>query len=266
MPNTNILQHYATLHAAYLHAMGEQGTEYLLEHLPLHGTERVLELGFGTGATMVKLKSRFPKLALSGLEADPGMLAAATARLRFCRLAGQVELLLQQERERIPEGSSDLVYVESVLAILDESTFTDTLGFLLSILKPGGLLAVNESIWHSNILPSEIQAINSKCLQKFGIIQCSEHMAGVEKTGAYFEQFGFKTLSATRMGAMEKPPVTARHIREYASRLYTLLGKARLWFQPKLWKTHARYSSEMQHIFDPGREYLSGTLLLFQKV
>lgn len=265
MEQPTLLQHYARLHAAYLHANGEHGTELLLQQLPLSGSERVLEFGFGTGATLVKLKSRFPKLLLSGIEIDPVMLATATARLRFCGLAGQIELLHQQKRDRIPEESIDLVYAESVLAILDEHTLAETLQFLASRLKSGGLLAVNESIWHPDIPLAEIRSINAKCLEKFGIIQCSEHMAGVEATAAYFERFGLKTLSGKRMGALKKPQVFPRHYREYLSKVFTLLGKTQLGLQPGLRKKHKQYSSQMQQIFDPGLEYLSGTILLLQK-
>ncbi|MCB9306646.1 MAG: class I SAM-dependent methyltransferase [Lewinellaceae bacterium] len=265
MPNASILQHYTSLHAAYLHANGERGTEYLLQQIHLNGTERVLEMGFGTGATLVKLKSRYPDLRLSGIEADPAMIKKAAARLRFCGLRGRVSLLHTDDRLRIPSGSVDLVYVESVLAILDENILAETLRFLASVLKPGGILAINESIWHREIPCTDIREINKKCLETFGIIQCTEQMTGVEATSVLFEKYGFKTLAGIRISVSEKSSAKRQNYREYLSALFTLLGKLRLYLQPELRKKHTQYSSEMRQIFEPGREYLSGTFMLFQK-
>ncbi|MBK8967988.1 MAG: class I SAM-dependent methyltransferase [Saprospiraceae bacterium] len=265
MPNTGLLPHYTTLHAAYLHAEGERGTDYLLEQLPLQGNEHVLEFGFGTGATLVKLKSRLPNLALSGLEADPEMRAAAAARLRFCRLAGQIDLLLQPDRDRIPKGSLDLVYAESVLAILDEPSFADALHFIAATLKTGGVLAVNESIWRSAVTLSEIDAINAHCREKFGIIQCSAAMTGLKATVKLFENSGFSLLSATHIPPGWRPDRNHKPFREYLSRLFTVQGKSRLLFQPRLRKQHAQFSADMGALFTPGREYLRGAVLLLRK-
>ncbi len=265
MLNANLLPHYTTLHAAYLHAEGERGTEYLLEQLPLHGNEHVLELGFGTGATLVKLKSRFPNLTLSGLEADPDMRAAAAARLRFCRLSGQVELLLQPDRDRIPAGSIDLVYAESVLAILDEKSRSDTLRYIFNILKPNGVLALNESIWQESVTLPEIRAINAHCREKFGIIQCSEAMTGLEATIRLFENCGFSLLAAARIPAKRHYSARRKNYRELLSRLFTLLGKSQLLFRPRLRKHDAQFSADMGALFAPGREYLSGAILLLNK-
>jgi len=265
MPAPNLLHHYATLHAAYLHARGERGTEYLLRQLPLAGAERVLELGFGTGTTLVKLKARYPELTLFGLEAKPNMIKKAAARLRFCGLKDRVALLHLDDRDRIPAQSIDLVYAESVLAILDENSLSDALGFVFNILKPTGLLALNESIWLSAVPLPERRAINAYCLEKFGIIQCNEAMAGMAATIALFEKQGYTAIFQQRMGNADEVGRTRKNYREYLSRLFTLLGKSRLLLQPKLRKTHARFSAGMGQLFEPGKSYLTGAILLFQK-
>ncbi|MCB0530235.1 MAG: hypothetical protein KDC65_17275, partial [Saprospiraceae bacterium] len=107
--------------------------------------------------------------------------------------------------------------------------------------------------------------INKKCLETFGIIQCTEQMTGVEATSVLFEKYGFKTLAGIRISVSEKSSAKRQNYREYLSALFTLLGKLRLYLQPELRKKHTQYSSEMRQIFEPGREYLSGTFMLFQK-
>ena len=54
--------------------------------MALKGTEKVLEIGFGTGGTQVRLKSKFPKLDLFGIERSEVMLRKAKSRLRWAML------------------------------------------------------------------------------------------------------------------------------------------------------------------------------------
>ncbi|MEL7424941.1 MAG: class I SAM-dependent methyltransferase [Bacteroidota bacterium] len=117
MIKPNILDWYSKLNTGFLHANGEQGTEQLLQQLSIKGREAILEYGFGTGATIVKLKSKYPELTLSGLDASRLMLRNAEQRLRFCGLGDQVHLFHTSERDKIGIETQDLVYVESVLAI-----------------------------------------------------------------------------------------------------------------------------------------------------
>lgn len=265
MKRNSLLRHYQSIHAGFLHALGEKGTEYLLQKMNLNGTERVLEIGFGTGATLAKLKSRYPNLTLSGLDADPGMLEQCKRRLAFCRLKNAVELLTVSEKNRIPANSIDVVYLESVLGIMDDPTLHDSLCYIQKVLRPGGMLAFNESIWLESVSRSKIAAINQKCVQYFGIIQCNPCFSNLEKSVELIEKAGFKVVFAQRMNPASASKIYRKNYREYLSRLYSILGKFRLLVSFHLRKREQDFRSRMHEFFTKDQQYLSGAILIFKK-
>ena len=262
----NLLQHYQSTHAGFLHALGESGTEYLLRQMDLCGTERVLEIGFGTGATLVKLKSRYPKLQLSGLEANPEMISKCRGRLAFCGLKNKISLLSVNEKNKIPANAFDVVYLESVLGILDEKTMLDTLVFIQKILRPNGRLVFNESIWLKSTTPQEIAEINQHGAQVFGIIQCNPVFSGIEKTIEYLEKFGFKAAFSQQMTREEAPVVDRKNYRERLSKLYSGIGKLRLLLNGKLRQNDKKFKAEMKNVFKSDKAYLSGFILVLKKI
>lgn len=263
MQPASILRHYQATHTAFLHALGEKGTEQLIQHLNFKGQEQVLEVGIGTGATLVKLKSRYPQLALAGLDADPAMLKKCKSRLAFCRLKNKIPL--HAGWDQLPAHSMQVVYLESVLGILEDRSLQITLQHIQKVLQPGGLLALNESIWLDSVSPTEIAAINQQCLQAFGIIQCTPHFAGLANTSNFIQNFGFQGIVSQQMHPQIAPSVRKKNFREYLSRLYSLLGKIRLLLNRDLRQTDQRFKADMKKIFKPDKAYLSGVILIFKK-
>ncbi len=259
-----LLQHFTATHAAFLHARGEQGTEHLLRQLPLRGAETVLEIGCGTGATLVRLKSRFPHLQLTGLDADPAMLQTSRHRLAFCGLGQQVQLLAAEAESQIPDGSVDTVYLESVLAILDDAALAATLRLIGRVLRPGGILAFNESIWLETVEPAEIEAINRHCRAAFGIAQCRPGWRGAEAVAEEVAPFGLRLRGIVDLETAQALPLR-RTWADYRSRLFTVLGRARRLLRPELRRQYRAYEAAMGTIFEPGRRYLSGWVWVFGK-
>ncbi|MBK8555297.1 MAG: class I SAM-dependent methyltransferase [Lewinellaceae bacterium] len=261
----SILSAYATTHTAFLHAMGEAGTEALIPLLALSGTESVVELGFGTGATLVKLKSRYPKLRLSGIEASTEMKAIALKRLRFCRLENSISLYLLEETGSLPSLHTDLVYAESVLGILDEKSLSQALALVHRILKPEGLLYLNDSIWLEDISPEDIRRINDFCQKTLGIPQCNEQFQGIEKTRAYFQQHGFNMVRHVNLDPGMTKLWHGTTLRERCSKLFSLFGK---YLAAKNRNTRQKIVASQKvsgSIFEPGKAYLCGTLMVFKK-
>jgi len=249
----------------FFHAYGEKATETLINKLNICGQEKIVEYGYGTGATLVKLKSRYPSIELVGIELSHDMAKTASERIRFCGLNDKIKLLHTSNKETIKKNSIDIVYVESVLAILQGSILHDTINYLNSILKKNGILVINESIWLKSITTKQIESINKRCKDNFGDIQCNIYFNSIHPTIKIFESFDFKNLSYERLRNNNLSlPVTIT-FKEKISKLFTLLGKLKLIYNLKLKKENKNYNTEMSKIYEPGKEYLTGVIMTFKK-
>lgn len=109
----------------------------MLERLPLHGTERVLDAGCGSGRVTEALAARLPHGRVVALDASAAMIEAARARL--APFGDRIEFVVADIRQPLP-------LVEPVDAILSTATFHwvpdhDTLFMnLAAVLRPGGML------------------------------------------------------------------------------------------------------------------------------
>lgn len=52
-----ILESLADNNRSFIHGLGERGTDILFQIIDFKGDDSVLEIGFGIGASMVKLKA-----------------------------------------------------------------------------------------------------------------------------------------------------------------------------------------------------------------
>ncbi len=165
-----LLDFFAHTHTPYLYARGSQGTRVLLNELqPLPG-QRILEIGFGAGQTLVDMACRFPGIELYGLEKSALMLKTARQRLRFCGLPG-IRLELYNHLLPFEDGFFDAVCCESVLAILPDNSLPEMFREIYRVLKPGGRFCCNESLWLKTVAPETIREINQKCLETFGSVR-----------------------------------------------------------------------------------------------
>jgi trans-aconitate 2-methyltransferase len=109
----------------------------VLDRLPLEGTERVLDAGCGSGRVTELLAARLPNGRVVALDASPGMIEAARARL--APLGDRIEYVVADLGKPLP-------LAEPVEAILSTATFHwvpdhDALfANLAAVLRPGGLL------------------------------------------------------------------------------------------------------------------------------
>ncbi len=191
--NNKILNYYGNINAAYLHACAEGGTEFLLQELDTKNNETILELGFGTGATLVKIKAKHPQINLYGLEASELMLQKAISRLKFCGLSKKIQLQKTNTSQRFPYSDSffDKIYAESVLGIQETEEIDFILTEALRTLKPNGKLIINETIWLPSIEYNEIETINKTCKNTFGIIQANAEYYTTLKWEQLFKRIGF---------------------------------------------------------------------------
>ncbi|MUT65109.1 methyltransferase domain-containing protein [Paenibacillus sp. NEAU-GSW1] len=144
------------------------------------GGAKLLEIGCGCGATLLRLKRRYPEAALYGAEPNEGASRIAAA-------AG-IKLLQAEEDGSWPieGGSLDGIIIGDAHRFADSSQF----GLLCSLLKPGGWLAgsfVNRHYYRH--LLEYMNPANGIAGQQMA------EMYSIEQAKALYEQAGLQYLS-----------------------------------------------------------------------
>lgn len=92
-----ILDLYGILRAEYLHSHGRKSTERLIQELDCQPSERILEIGVGSGTTLTLLASNYQKTNFFGTDVSKMMLTTAQARLKFCGQTANTQLVIQDD-------------------------------------------------------------------------------------------------------------------------------------------------------------------------
>jgi ubiquinone/menaquinone biosynthesis C-methylase UbiE len=253
-----LLDHYACIHAPFLHAYGEAGTEFLLRHLNPPADARILEIGFGTGATLCKIASRFRQVNLCGVEASPVMLRKAKNRLAWIGSAARVDLRVLNADATIPFSNNafDFVYAESVFGIRDENEINKLLEEVKRLLGAGGTLYLNETVWLDGVSPDQQRSVNAEALRRFGIRQASEYLPHKEDWRKHLAERGFGEVEVR---PMESVNPRKKSFNEFICDLYSMFGKFSL-LNPRKLLQHRRLHNDMDFM-PPGR-LMEGMLLI----
>ena len=258
----NFLFYLQEINSDFIHAKGEVGTEALLYRMNIQGTEQLLEIGCGTGGTLVKIKSRYPKVNLTGLDISQKMLDKARQRMYWCGLANKIDLVHYAQKSSLPTDAFDVVYIESVLAILENDQLNEMLPFIKRVLNQDGLLFINETIWLEQTTFEEINKINKKAKDFFGIIQCRPEFHGIEATKIFFKNRHFDFQASYQL----KSQTVLKNRAEYLSTLFTKLGKLKHIISPKLRQSKKHYEVLLKDFFEEEKQYMEGNIFVFRKM
>jgi len=115
-----------------------------LEMLAVESGERVLEIGFGTGHSLVELaRATGTEGEVHGVDISEGMLEMASRRLRDEGLANRVELRLAAVPPLpYPDGCFDVVTLSFTLELFGEDLIGEVLAEVRRVLRAGGRLGV----------------------------------------------------------------------------------------------------------------------------
>ena len=175
-----------------MHANGLQDSKRMLRHLDPQPGERILDYGCGTGATLILIHAHRDNCELFGLDRSLSMVNAARARIKYCNLHTEIRIFQEKEWNYADHaGFFDKIYVESVLTIQSTKDLKVILRNLKLMLKGGGKLILNETLWLENTDQEEIRQINEYALKNWGIVQSNAEIATLEDWKRVLIECGF---------------------------------------------------------------------------
>lgn len=148
----------------------EQG-QFLSLLVKAIGARRTLEVGVFTGYSLLSTALALPADgSVVALDLDAGWTATA---MEFCGRAGvadKVDLRLGDARQTLAEllreegapGSFDFVFIDA-----DKEGYAEYYEAALKLLRPGGLVVVDNVLWHGAVIDPEAQDSETLALRAF---------------------------------------------------------------------------------------------------
>jgi SAM-dependent methyltransferase len=264
-----ILNYFTRTHAQYVHARGEIGTRVLIQLLNCQPNEKVLEIGFGTGTTLAHIYSIHRKTELYGLGQSPLMYKKAKARLNFSLIGGSIKLGLMEPKNKIsfPANSFDKIFLESVLGIQEGDDFVNLLNEIRRVLKPDGVLVMNETIWLNTTNMDEILNVNDFCKRSFGVIQCNSEYPYVQSWIDLLTRLNFKYDSIIKLDEVKNSVRSGfRFPYRLLSQAYSAIGKIKSILIPSMIKEKKNYYQKMKQINPDNKSLMEGVIIKAQNI
>jgi SAM-dependent methyltransferase len=259
------LEYLAHLGATDLHPQAGQATGQLMAALDLRPGQHLLEIGCGTGETMLRVSLAAP-VAVAGVDVLPAMLAVARKRLSLAPGRASAGLALVGAGAPLPfaAGTFDRVYAESVLGFQDAAVTRALLREAHRLLKAGGRCVANEAIWRPAASGEIVAAINRACLADFGLRQASEAPWDLQDWLDLVQACGFRVVSADLLDAHAPRVQRRRTSTERLSSLLTGFYRARSFLHPALLRQRRRYRRLLERHRQDG-QYIEARLFVLAK-
>lgn len=113
----------------------------LVEQAAVAPGHHVLDLGCGTGTLTLLMKSRYPQAEVTGIDADPQILAMARAKAAAADMAVQFQQAMSFQLP-FPDASFDCVVSSLMFHHLTPANKRKTLLEVHRVLRPGGQLHI----------------------------------------------------------------------------------------------------------------------------
>lgn len=188
----NYLRFLARVGTSYIHPHATKATDILIKELKLNHGQKVLEIGCGTGGTIIRIASRF-RVKVYGVDKLDEMLDVAKKRIILTGLSSRV-CLFKGNLFALPFRSStfDQVYAESVIGILSSVDIEEVLDEVYRVLDGQGVFILNDAIWKKTVPPEQVHSINESCIKDFGLPQASEEPWSVNDWNEVFHRHGYR--------------------------------------------------------------------------
>jgi SAM-dependent methyltransferase len=263
------LAHMARRGATNLHPGGAAAYAELAAALALAPGQRVLEIGCGTGATMVRVLADWD-VDLTGVDVLPEMVTVARWRLRVTGFGRKARVLPAVPGERLPfaNESFDRVYLEGALGFQDADASAAMLAELHRVLKPGGRGVANEAVWKSGVPDSVVGSIYASSVRDFGICQASEQNWTVREWCEAMARGGFEMEEAAAVCPSrdrEPEPIRARvRLRRLISACFSYVLRCKAAVSPGALSRQRHYRTLLQ-LHSRDDRFIEGRLFVLKK-
>lgn len=256
-----ILEYLGNSHATYIHAGGKLSSQKMFEMLEPQENEKILEIGFGTGATLVQMAVQ-SKAQFFGYELSPLMYQKALQRIQFCKMFNRINLTLLEKKNHFPtpDNTFDRIYIESIIAIQEGSDFRNLLLEIKRVLKQNGVLLFNETIWLETTSKNKAEWINEECKKSFGIIQSNHEYMHVANWKNILTEIGFENEFAISVSEIRqlKEKISEPILR---SKVFTLIGKMKTLVSPTMRRNWKNFQLKMDSIMNSREKLMEGIII-----
>ncbi len=257
----DILNYLAKTKSENIHSKGQFTSNVLLDNLKCEPNEDILEIGFGTAATIINFASYYKNSLFTGIEVNPLMYKSAQKRLDFC-FQKRVNLIFNDNPTTLPflDFSFDKIYAESVLAIQEGENLSQMLSEIHRVLKPNGTLICNEGIWINSTTSERINEVNTFCQSHFGIIQANASYPYASDWDKLLIKIGFQVEFIKNIDEFEINFTNKLKQRNVLSKVFSLYGKIQSKIYPNLVRSYFKFKNEMK-ILAEGEKHMNGYII-----
>ncbi len=260
------INHLGRRGADFLHSGGKQSTDCLLEELIKLNPSRVLELGCGTGATLVSLASKAHINFLFGIDSSSSQIDVAIMRIKQCSLEERIQLKVEDLSGKLgfEDHTFDVVFAESVLGILDQKDLLNAIREVKRILRPGGFFISNDAIWKSTVSKEVAELVNKRAMQDFGLIQSASYLIGKAEWQRLFGLEGFTSCKAIDINEVKQRPAEPLNLSEERSDSFSRKRKVFSVFNPIQQLREINYRIRLKLFHQNDGSYLEHYIFVWQ--
>lgn len=260
------INHLGRRGADFLHSGGKQSTDCLLDEVIKLNPSSVLELGCGTGATLVSLGSKRNITFLVGIDSSASQIEMAKKRIKHCNLEEQIQLNVVDlsGKLRFNDHSFDVVFAESVLGILDQTDLLNAIKEVKRVLKPGGFFISNDAIWKSTVSKEVAELVNKRAMQDFGLIQSVSYLIGKAEWQRLFGLERFTSCKTIDLNEVKQRPAEPLNLSEERSDAFSRKRKVFSVFNPIQQLREINYRIRLKLFHQNDGSYLEHYIFVWQ--
>lgn len=168
------LKHLAKRGSIFIHPKGFEATDLLISKLNIKPSDEILEIGCGTGGTLIEIISRYG-IKVTAVEILDEMLTAAEENLKSLNLTDKAEIFNIKPGEKYPfeNNSFDKIYAESVIGFQDKPGMEFIFSEIRRLIKPNGIFILNDALWKQGVPDSIVNRITEQAYKDFGLAHAS---------------------------------------------------------------------------------------------